>query len=237
MLVQRQLDTGRNTWSSSKFETIYHNAASPRMSNFEPLPPQSDWREQYSAYPHSEDNGSTFEQPPSSTVTEDIQAATRPALEHRHSLGPSPKEADPIPAILRPESAPAVGESARKTTNISSNDDHNTLIASPEPRTLAQVPDAINATMSSGIPQGTPAHEEFGEQEGDIKEEDEDLDDDDDMLDAEAEEGAAPQTAAERRAERRKMKRFRYVLSCVTVNQEFVLTKNCPVLPTSKLDF
>lgn len=43
----------------------------------------------------------------------------------------------------------------------------------------------------------------------DPKEEDDDDEDDDEMLDAEDGASGTPQTAAERRAERRKMKRFR----------------------------
>src|ERR1700712_4893583 len=95
MLVARQCDTGRNTWSSSKLEAIYPNTASPRMSNFEPLSTQPDWREQYSGFPISGDNGllqTSFEQSTSSNVTDNAQeqhqVSARPALEHRHSLGP-----------------------------------------------------------------------------------------------------------------------------------------------------
>jgi hypothetical protein len=116
MLVARQCDTGRNTWSSSKLEAIYPNTASPRMSNFEPLTTQPDWREQYSGFSLPGDNGllpPTFEPNPSSNVSdnnqEQHQVSARPALEHRHSLGPLRQDGLAPPIIERPDSAPADG--------------------------------------------------------------------------------------------------------------------------------
>jgi hypothetical protein len=111
MLVTRQCDTGRNTWSSSKLEAIYRNAASPRMSNFEPLSTQPDWREQYSAFSLPGENGllqPSFDQPTTSNNVENTSqhSTARPTLEHRHSLGPIRQEAPPAPIIERPDSAP-----------------------------------------------------------------------------------------------------------------------------------
>lgn len=213
MLVTRQCDTGRNTWSSSKLEAIYHNAASPRMSNFEPLNTQPDWREQYAAFPLSGDNGllqSAFDQSASSNVSDNTQdqqqSGGRPALEHRHSLGPLRQEAQPIPNIERPDSAP--GDISHPTT-VPARDES---LVSPESTALSLGSlgaNPLNSTSSAPTQQGVLANAEGGGVEGDIKEEDDELEDDDEMIDAEPEEGAPPQTAAERRAERRKMKRFR----------------------------
>lgn len=211
MLVTRQCDTGRNTWSSIKLEAIYHNAASPRMSNFEPLTTQPDWREQYGAFPLTGDNGllqPAFGQGSSSNLSDSAQdqqqSGARPALQHRHSLGPLKQEAQSTPIIERPDSAPG---DISQPTNISARDDS---LISPESTELSLGSNPLSSASSAPMQQGTQANTEGTGVEGEIKEEDEELDDDDEMLEAEVEEGGAPpQTAAERRAERRKMKRFR----------------------------
>lgn len=213
MLVTRQCDTGRNTWSSSKLEAIYHNASSPRMSNYEPLNTQPDWREQYAAFPLPGDTGllqPVFEQTSSSTVSDNTpdqqQSVSRPVLEHRHSLGPLRQEGQPAPVIDRPDSAP--GDISHQAS-LPARDES---LVSPESTVLSVGSVGSNPlTSASSAPtqQGTMTNIEGGNGEGEIKDEDEEIDDDDEMIDAEIEEGAPPQTAAERRAERRKMKRFR----------------------------
>lgn len=210
MLVTRQFETGRNTWSSSKLEAIYQNTASPRMSNFEPLPPQPDWREQYSAFSLSGESGvlqPSFGQHSSSDSVgknRELQPTTRPTLEHRHSLGPLRKDHEPVPAIERPDSAPPVGDSTVSNSTAPRDDS----LVSPKSTTLSLGSNPLSSVPNAPTQQGATTNKE-GEAEGDIKEEDDDLDDDDDMLDAETEEGAPAQTAEQRRAERRKMKRFR----------------------------
>jgi hypothetical protein len=214
MLVTRQCDTGRNTWSSSKLEAIYHNSASPRMSNFEPLPTQPDWREQYSAFPLPGENGllqPSFEQGTTSNVSESNQnqqqSSTRPALEHRHSLGPLRQEASqPASAIDRPDSAP--GDCGHQANPIRDDSLVSTESTALSLASLGSNP--LSSASSAPAQQGTLANNEGGGggPQGEIKDEEDDDEDDDEMLDAE--EGAPPQTAAERRAERRKMKRFRY---------------------------
>ncbi|TVY56123.1 Homeobox protein HD-10 [Lachnellula cervina] len=212
MLVTRQCDTGRNTWSSSKLEAIYHKSASPRMSNFEPLPTQPDWREQYSTFPLPGENGllqPSFDQSTTPNVSESNQNQqqnnTRPTLGHRHSLGPLLQDVlQPAPAIERPDSAPGdCGHQANPT-----RDDSLVSTESAAP-SLASGSNPLSSASSAPAQQGTLANNEEGSggPQSEIKDEEDDDDDDDEMLDQE--DGAPPQTAAERRAERRKMKRFR----------------------------
>jgi len=216
MLVTRQCDTGRNTWSSRKFEDVFHNAASPRMSNFESLSTQPDWREQYSNFPLPGENGllqPSFEQVPSPEVSdgnrnEQQQTGARPPLEHRHTLGPLQQESQPLPVVERPHSA--TGDCGQAVT--STRDDS---LASTETTALSldtlgsNQLSSVSSAPTHQLQQGSLAINDVGDINVDIKDEEDDEElDDDEMLDAE--EGSVPQTAAERRAERRKMKRFRY---------------------------
>ncbi|KAF8859604.1 homeobox-domain-containing protein [Acephala macrosclerotiorum] len=183
------------------------------MSNFEPLTTQPDWREQYAVYPLSGDNGllrPPYEQATSSSVSDNNQdqqqSGARPTLEHRHSLGPLRQEAQLTPNIERPDSAP--GDISHQA-NLPPRDDS---LVSPESTALSLGSlgsNPLSSASSAPTQQGTLANAEEGGVEGEIKDEDDELEDDDEMIDAEVEEGAPPQTAAERRAERRKMKRFR----------------------------
>lgn len=208
MLVTRHaVDTGRNTWSSSKLDALY-NAASPRMSNFEPLSTQPDWREQYSAFPLSGDNGllqQSFDQTTNPNVSDSTQEqnGSRQALEHRHSLGPLRQEPESI--IERPDSAPGDFE---KTATGPTRDDSLVSVESAALSLGSVGSNPLSSASSAPVQQGTLANETGGV-EGEVKDEDDELEDDEEMIDGELEEGAAPQTAAERRAERRKMKRFR----------------------------
>ncbi|TAQ88294.1 hypothetical protein B7494_g3402 [Chlorociboria aeruginascens] len=213
MLVTRQCDIGRNTWSSVKLEAIYHNSASPRMSNFESLSTQPDWREPYSSFSLSGENGllqSPFEQSTSSNAPENNRnqrhGSIRPPLEHRHSLGLLRQDRQLTPVIERPDSAP--GDCSQQLNNNPGRDDS---LVSPESTALS-----LGSLSSNPISSGAPAQQgTLASNEGDViktetKEEDEEDDEDDEMLDVEEGiGGTAPQTAAERRAERRKMKRFR----------------------------
>lgn len=183
------------------------------MSNFDPLPAQPDWREQFSTFPLPGDNGllqPSFDQTSTSNITNNSQiqhsGSERPALEHRHSLGPFRQETQSSPIIDRPDSAPG---DCNHPTNDQTRDDSlvSTESTALSLRSLGSNP--LSSASSATVQQGTLANNESGGAEGDVKDEDDELDDDDDMIDAEVEEGAPPQTAAERRAERRKMKRFR----------------------------
>ncbi|CZT46224.1 related to homeoprotein [Rhynchosporium secalis] len=213
MLATRPFDSGRNTWSSSKLEALYQNVASPRMSNFDPLPAQPDWREQFTAFSLPGDNSPlqpSFDQSSTSNLTNSnpnqLSGSERPALEHRHSLGLSTQNTHPSPTIDRPDSAP--GDRSHPEDNQTRNDSLvSTESAALSLGSLGSNP--LSSASSAPLQQGALSNNDMANEEGDVKDEDDELDDDDDMLDIELEEGAPPQTAAERRAERRKMKRFR----------------------------
>ncbi|RAL67447.1 hypothetical protein DID88_008202 [Monilinia fructigena] len=211
MLVTRQFDTGRNTWSSSKLGSA--NFASPRMANFEALPPQQDWREQYSSYQLPGENGIAHQNyehsASSSTNNGQQQPITRPPLEHRHTLGPVRPEAPSTPIIERPDSAPGdCGQPAANRTR-----DESIVPTESTPLSLASIAsNPLSSASSAPLPQqgaGAHANEDEGALLDPKEEDDDDVDDDDDMLDGEDGGSSTPQTAAERRAERRKMKRFR----------------------------
>jgi len=214
MLVTRPFDSGRNTWSSSKLKALYQNVASPRMSNFDPLPAQPDWREQFSAFSLPGDNGllhPSFDQSSTSNLTNSSQiqlsGSERPALEHRHSLGPLRQDTQPSPIIDRPDSAPG---DCNHPANNQTRDDSLVSTESTALSLGSLGSNPLSSASSAPVQQVALANHGVTDAEGDVKDEDDELDDDDDMMiDAEIEEGAPPQTAAERRAERRKMKRFR----------------------------
>ncbi len=205
MLVTRQCEIGRNTWSSSKLEAIYQSAASPRMSNFDPLPAQPEWREQYSTFPLPGESSllpPSFGQPTSSNATntaqEPSQTAARPQSEHGLETS---KPASQLPPPIERREAAAGGQ-----PNGSARDDS---LVSTESTALSLRSNPVSSTTSLSTQQGTVVNKEGPATEGEVKDDDEDIEDDDEMLEVEPEEGAPPQTAAERRAERRKMKRFR----------------------------
>ena len=212
MLVTRQCEIGRKTWSSSKLEAVYKDVASPRMSNFEALSTQPDWREQYSPFPLSGENAilqPQFEQSSSSDGPNNDQnqqqGAVRSHLEPQHSLDTI--QSDPQPSALTEHLEVAPSDSDNQI-NTSIRDDSLVPIESRSLSLGALGTTQLNPTSSAPPQQATLANDEGVGGHLDLKDEDDELDDDE-MLDAE--DGAtAPQTAAERRAERRKMKRFRY---------------------------
>jgi hypothetical protein len=216
MLVTRQCDTGRHTWISNQLGILPHNQASPRMSNLEPTTTQPDWREQYSQYLAPVGGTSilspSFEQAlnpqaTASSSTSQPEYAVRPTLGHRHSLAQLPQRQEPpqAPLIERSDSAPGnVGSSSLQTIR------QDTTAASSSPaRSHTSNPLAI--TTSPLLHIKTEVAAENGRQNENIlsKMDEDEEDEDDDMLDVEDGSGL-PQTEAERRAERRKLKRFRY---------------------------
>jgi len=107
------------------------------------------------------------------------------------------------PPIERSDSAPPINGLRQDTFRASEPANLSHVDASSK----SSPPLAVKAE-SSGLQEENAAQAETKE------EEEEEEDDDDEMLDAEERgetEGRPPQTEAERRAERRKMKRFRYV--------------------------
>lgn len=214
MIVTRQCDTGRYTWTSSKLGDLHQTTSSPRMSNFEQLSAQQDWQEQYSQYlSQSEDaiSSSHYEQAPgldsTDGSTQNQNLVTRPQLEHRNSFGRLERQQNTVQTNPndRPKSAP---EKGRQQAPNGLGHDH---LDPTEPKDHS----ATSATQGSTSPSLHAKRDTSISPAEDVKQEDikegveeyED-DDDDEMLDPE--DGAsAPQTEAERRAERRKMKRFR----------------------------
>lgn len=233
MLVTRQCETEQNHWSVSKLETIFHKPSnSPRMSNnFEtPLSTQSDWQGQYSFLPPGD--GSIFSQSydhvTSSADNTDSQAQPRSApapgnpleidghksegsslsspLGHRRSLDPlglrQPKPPTPIQEQAETHGdqyAQKAAESVREESLVSTETQGLSLGSNP----LSSV---SSAGQGSEIPSGQPGNEA----QGGVKDEEEILDDEE-MIegDGDGETPTQPQTAAERTAQRRKMKRFR----------------------------
>lgn len=208
MLVTRQCEIGRNTWSPSKLKAVYRDVAPPRMSNFEALATQPDWREQYSPFTLSGESGvlqPSFEQSNSADVgghdRGQQQSATQSHLEPQQNFDAVQQDTQPSTLNEHLE-VTSVGSDGQINNQI-----HDGSLVSAESRSLSL---GSLANPASNAPQQTSmvANDEGAVSQLDLKDEDDDLDDDE-MLDAE--DGAiAPQTAAERRAERRKMKRFRY---------------------------
>jgi len=213
MLVTRQCDTGRSIWSSSKLGAFHQDPASPRMSSREQLKTQQDWREQYSQYISPSDN--TLLSPHFGQVTDfngiDNSSAQqhfvgRPQLGHRHSLAQLDILSDVSNTLTidRPDSAP--GNCDQQASNGLGQDSVDPTESTAQ--LLTSTP--LGSISPSVKPRtDTSAGQEEDSKHADSKEGDEEDDEDDDeMLDPE-DGGGGPQTEAERRAERRKMKRFR----------------------------
>lgn len=231
MLVSRLSDTEQSQWSYTKFETTYQKpTGSPRMSNHfdTPLSTQSDWQGQYSYLPPSE--GNLFSQPfessndgaessrqrsatnGTSTGSADINSKGEVSspkmgldpLGTRSAKPPSPTAEKPEPQNSDPfahkptESAPEESLVTAGTTSL------------PMPA------NALHTTSTGHQPQDVQPPPPVNVE---AKEEGEEILDDEEMGGAGAETAEAnpqPQTAAERTAQRRKMKRFRYVSSRCT---------------------
>lgn len=225
MLVSRHSDTEQSHWSFSKFETTYQKpTSSPRMSNHfdAPLSTQSDWQGQYSYLPPSENNifSQPFESSNDSSETSQTRAAANGTtngsvdmgqkdgptvgLDHRRALDPlglrSAKPPTPAPEHQDGHQQDQYGQKPSDAVP------EETLV-SGETNGLAMTSNSIPvSTITQGV-DGQPARPGSAEAAAQ-KDDDDDLVDDDDMGVAEGPDGQ-PQTAAERTAQRRKMKRFR----------------------------
>lgn len=212
MLVTRQCETVRHTWSSSKLRSPDKNQTASRMSNLEPLTTQPDWRDSYSQYLPSAENvlSSPYEQsisshPVDAPITHQL-FAPRPSLSHRHSLAQvqveNRHETFLNPPIERSDSAPPINGLRQEAFRAS------------EPKNLSHVDPSSKSSPPLGVKGESSGLQHENVAQTETKEEEEEDDDDDEILDSEERggtEGRPPQTEAERRAERRKMKRFRYV--------------------------
>lgn len=219
MLVTRQCDTEHSHWPFSKFDPSPRKPSSPRMSNHfgNPLSAQSEWQEPCPYIPpgghsifqplghNNQGSGSSQTQPISekqsklSQVKEEPDSpanrAKTPATEvHLHTGHPSPLSE---PSEARPDPAPKPTEHSR----------HEGLLSGISVRS------PLSNTVDPASPGSHAPVHQAGHDERDLsaKEEEEEELDDEDMIDPDSENPLQPQTAAERTAARRKMKRFRYV--------------------------
>lgn len=218
MLVTRHTATALSPWSKSKFESL-------RMSNNLDAVTQSDWQGQYSfllpgdnaifshSYEHvasSAENAETQAQPrrvAAPNITLDVEAPKPESSRLGHRLDPlgrrPPKQPSPIAG--QPENQG--GQYAPKAAEPV----HEESLHSTETPAMSLGPDPLSSLSTAG--QGYAVAPSHSGNRGQVamKEEDEEVLDDEDMVDgeADAETQPQPQTAAERTAQRRKMKRFR----------------------------
>ncbi|KAI1180814.1 hypothetical protein F4777DRAFT_173800 [Nemania sp. FL0916] len=234
MLVTRRFDTEQNHWSS-KFKTSFHKSTSPRMSSYDgSLSTQPDWQGHYSFLPPVESSifGPSFEQASSSSNDNDVTSQPRSSGIQNNSLGThgqtsesslgSPtshhRVLDPL-GLRQPKGEPTPQEKPileGTTCTIKSESAPEESVTSTE---------VTQPTIGSDPPITAPStdqdiHTNFGvggNAENMVgKEEDEEVVDDDEIIgdgdiegDGEDDTQNPPQTAAERTAARRKMKRFR----------------------------
>jgi hypothetical protein len=192
---------------------FHQNPASPRMSSREQLKTQQDWREQYSQY--IPPNNSTLLPSHFGQVTQfngiDNSSAeqhfvVRPQLGHRHSLAQLDNRQDVSQAVIADRTDFSSRNFEQQASNGIGQDSVNPTESTVQ--LLTSIP------LGSTSPSAKLRPDESAIQEGDWKSidtkegDEEEEDDDDEMLDVE-DGGGPPQTEAERRAERRKMKRFR----------------------------
>ncbi|KAK0635403.1 hypothetical protein B0T17DRAFT_40220 [Bombardia bombarda] len=227
MLVSRQSATEQNPWSISKFETTFHKSAdSLRMSNFDSVT-QSDWQGQYSFLPpgdntflsqpyehvtNSTENAESQAQPrtvaaPSNSLELDGPKHESSPLGHHHRLDPlglrQPKQQSPIT-----EQAVNQGEQYAQKAAESAHEDS---LAPAETPGISLGSNPLSSVSSTNQGPEVTTNHSASDVQNTIKEEDEDVLDDEDMVegDVEGDTPTQPQTAAERTAQRRKMKRFR----------------------------
>ena len=220
MIITRHLDTEQSNWSYSKLGTPFHKppASPPRMSNHidTPFSTQPDWQGQYSYLPPGDSNifSQHFEQsndsseapPPRSTGSGggplDMKEPHSPL---RHRLDPlglrQAKQPSPIPD--RPDaSGEAYAAKAAESVQAES-------LVSTDASTLSMASNSLSSVSSAGQAPEIPASHARNEGDAPKQEDEDEVVDDEDMVDGEGEASSQPQSAAERTAQRRKMKRFR----------------------------
>ncbi|RYP02005.1 hypothetical protein DL764_006010 [Monosporascus ibericus] len=227
MLVTRQCESEQNPWSS-RFEALFNKATSPRMSSFSgPLSTQPDWHGLYSFLPQGENNvfAQSFEPIAGSTTNSNATAQQRqeseqedaPGGQNRPSLdGPASdtgdsRTLDPLgprrPKVESPSQKSA--ETRDSTYSIKAEPAQDDTLASTDTPGLARGPNPRESAIAAERGQVISTNQGGNENAVVEKEEDDDVLEDDEMVEAEGEQPCRPQTAAERTAARRKMKRFR----------------------------
>jgi hypothetical protein len=220
MIVTRHLDTEQSHWSFSKFETAYKPPASPpRMSNHleTPFSTQPDWQGQYSYLPPGDSN--LFSQP-FDHANENSEAAQPRSAGGPVELGVKDEQSSPLghridPLGLRQAKQPSpIPEQPENQAEVyapkTAESVHDESLVSTDTPGLSMASNPLSSVSSGG--QGSDIQAGHAVNEGDaVKPEiDDDVVDDEDMVEEDGEGGSSqPQTAAERTAQRRKMKRFR----------------------------
>ncbi|KAI8952504.1 hypothetical protein F4801DRAFT_221697 [Xylaria longipes] len=235
MLVTRHFETEQSHWSS-KFKTAFQKSTSPRMSSYDgSLSTQPDWQGHYSFLPPVESSifGQSFEQVSGPSNNNDAASQQRSLSVQNNNLDAhgqtSPGTLSPqtnhhrIPdplGLRQPKTEPATQEQ----TGISG------AAYTIKAETVQEEPARSTETTQLAIEQNPPVSVPTAERNAHVglgigssdetiigKEEDEEVVEDDEMIegdgdvegDGEDEAQNQPQTAAERTAARRKMKRFR----------------------------
>ncbi|RYP79526.1 hypothetical protein DL770_006626 [Monosporascus sp. CRB-9-2] len=227
MLVTRQCESEQHPWSS-RFEALFNKATSPRMSSFNgPLSTQPDWHGHYSFLPPGENNlfaqsfepiagsstniNATAQQRPASEQEDAPDAQNRPSLSGPASDTGRSRPLDPLglrqPKVESPTQKSA--ETRDSTYSIKSEPAQDDALASTDATGLARGPNPRESAIAAEG--GRAISTDQGRNANAVveKEEDDDVLEDDEMVEAEGEQPSQPQTAAERTAARRKMKRFR----------------------------
>ena len=229
MLVTRQCEAEQHPWSS-KLEAAFQKPTSPRMSSYNgQLSTQPDWHGHYSFLPPGETNifAQPFEPLPApNSDNNDASTQRRPEGAQEDTPNSQPQQSqsrsspyvtqnrslDPL-GLRQPKAESPVREPSdnRDTTyaikSESAQDDSLTSRGTPA---LTHGSSLVEPASSVG-PGQEIATSQSGNEESLIEKEDEDeVMEDDEIVEAEGEVPGQPQTAAERTAARRKMKRFRY---------------------------
>ncbi|KAM0332992.1 hypothetical protein ACHAQA_001649 [Verticillium albo-atrum] len=223
MLVTRHIDTETSHWSFNKFETTSQkpSRSSSRMSNHldAPLSTQPDWQGQYSylapdsnifsqSYEAGNDNADPSQ--PRSTAGGQGQLNASGKLE---AIQPEARQnsQESLTSAVKPSSPSLEQPAQQQSVNLTPKAEAPAQEVSSPGLDTAAFP-MVSTLSSSAAPTGpeseiSPIHA-ADEDAAILKEEDDDVFDDDDM-DGDENPSGQPQTAAERTAQRRKMKRFR----------------------------
>lgn len=230
MLVTRQCESEQSHWSS-KYETIFHKSTSPRMSNFDSsLSTQPEWQGHYSFLPPGETNifAQPFEQVSGPSSSNDMSAQQRPASantsnnNNTHESSTQPRQSNVESPMSHSRDLDPLGLRARKAESPR-QEQAEQQSGSYAIKTEATNEDSLSATSGPGLPLGQNALEQptsrpsqdvsqsqgGNEDSAELGKEDDDVVlSDDDMVEGDGD-SSIPQTAAERAAAKRKMKRFR----------------------------
>lgn len=196
------------------------------MSNFDSVT-QSDWQSQYSFLPPGNNNlfSHSYEHVSGSADNANSQAQPRSVVGPGNPLEIEPPKrvtsplghrADPLGLRQPKQSSPTVeraeshsGQYTQKAAEAVHEEPHTSAETTNIP--LGSHP--LNSVSSTAHGPTSSTAQSMNEAQSTIKEEDDDVLDDEDMIDGDVEgepqAQAQPQTAAERTAQRRKMKRFR----------------------------